>query len=178
MCFLKTARCVGPLIASCRACRWLFLLCCTLGLPDEIPAQFSNEAIFQRLLAPVVIQNGPFSKLEAPWLRGISLPAADSSARRSLEIRQPEVQYRRIGGELYRRSLRLQLLVTENSISQGLSPVFEDTLSLVQLRAIRRASPPALRGDLPTAGARIWRPAALIAGSAALVVSLFYLRSR
>ncbi|MDX1906647.1 MAG: hypothetical protein SF053_06395 [Bacteroidia bacterium] len=145
-----------------------------LGLP--VVAQPDNEQVVQSLLTQYLdtMRTGPASisgALPATWL-----PLTVSGSQIRLGVGVPAVRYQAAGAGWIRT-----VVVPLTREGDGLSATnlsYTDTLPPAGLRAVRRASPPPLRGDNPLPRARIGMPAAVICTSIIGVISLFYIRSR
>lgn len=92
------------------------------------------------------------------------LAERDSSAAAAAT---PRVRYQLLADELIARSISLDSLHT-----------YSDTLGVAAYQAIRAASSRPLRGKNCLSKSYLFMPIAVVSGSIALVVSLFYARSQ
>ena len=100
----------------------------------------------------------------------------DSTLAKKLIVGGVDVAYEKLNKKIFLRKISLQLTLQDSSM-RAFPLVSQDTLSLSQIREVRRKSPIDLRGDMPTTGARLVKPFAVIGVSVGLIISLFYLRS-
>lgn len=153
-------------------------LACFLLLSIPASAQLHNGECYRRLVADYFEKNGSnYQQLSGDFLKDWMPPYTIDTSGSSLFMAPPEITYAGIGKKQYCRSLKV-FLNLQDSVMRSEVLTFSDTLSLKQVKAVRRASPKTLKGDTPGFSAKIARPMVIVASSIALIVALFYIRSQ
>lgn len=118
------------------------------------------------------------SYVEGDTLSGIATGIKIRTNRPHLKLDFPDIEFEKIAPQSFRRSMVMSFSLIDTSKSQSGSVSYADTLSLAEVRRIRKEALPDLRGGAITALGKLVRPAALVAGSIGAVLLLFRLRTR
>lgn len=160
-------------------CFSLILFLLIIWGKSHVKAQKHNGEIYQSLIQGFFEKEGNTvgeveGNLVKNWFPTVVI---DSSLVQKLIIGGVDISYKKHQAGNYERTVSMQLTL-QDSVMRAFPLSYKDTLSLPQIRQIRRKSPLSLRGDLPTATARLVKPFVVVGLSVAGIVSLFYLRSR
>jgi hypothetical protein len=142
-------------------------------------SQMDNELAYQSLLRDFIQKNpAPVLTWEGEWPDSWRPTfQQDSLATQKITTGELIISYHRLKKATFRREIELPLSI-QDSVFRSEILSFSDTLSLDQIREIRKKSPSAFKGDAPGRLATIVRPIIFVTASVAAVVSLFYIRSR
>lgn len=149
-----------------------------LLLSAGLHAQSHNGEIFRQLMEQHFQENSQtFGEIQGEYpARYFPAVAVDTASEAVLIIAPLDIEYELLPGQLFVRSLSLNLR-HKSAVTQSFSYSYVDTLSSVNLRQVIKKSPGSLRGDNPRIGARWVRPIALISLSVVGLVMLFFIRS-
>jgi hypothetical protein len=152
--------------AGCLLAPWL--LCAQPGAGER----------YRLLVESMLAETGrPVRELSGePVLAWLPPLPSGSTAEGVLVLNAPQVRYEPLPDGRYARMISVAGRY-ERGFSQELSAQAADTLTRAQLLALHRQAPPPLRGDLPTASRQWIQPLAIVCGSFALLLSLYYLRT-
>lgn len=159
-----------------RYCLFFFLL-----YPVScIFSQISNETAYQQLLTNFFEKElGPINSFEGTfagdWVPKIIFDNNKSSTK--VIMGELEITYKRIEGQQFKREVIIPINIQDSTFRSEML-TYSDSLSIDQIRQIRKASKAPFKGDAPGRMATLVRPVTFVLGSIAALISLFYLRSR
>jgi len=147
-----------------------------LSLGSFAKSQISNDLVYNQLLEEYLSSKSSWKSVlgfRTPYVD--SLLRVDTTQSITLNLADPEINYRRVQGGRYLRSLSVLV-----SSSDGEDQLLQrsDTLSSKEINESRRSVHPNLRGEHPSTLRRCLMPAGTILGGIAGIISLFYIRSR
>jgi len=146
---------------------------------EGIFAQMDNEQAYKKLLNDFVqVHDSPIQSWEGAWPDSWRPTfKKDSLADQKITFGEVDITYKRLEKDRFKREIAIPLSIQDTAFRSEIL-TFSDTLSLDQIRAIRKKSSPPFKGDAPGRLATTFRPIIFVIASIAALVSLFYLRSR
>lgn len=141
-------------------------------------SQISNQLVYESLVKQLVADHHrPFDSLLGVVTPGLEAALKkEPSANCNLQVGPPRISWRKAGKGSYLREVEATILYTD-SIGGEYLATKTDTLDSRDIRKVRKADFPELRGDDPRIVSKYIGPAALIGTLIAGIISLFYLRS-
>ncbi|GEM_PF-2273925 len=145
----------------------------------SLAAQVPNGAIYEELIDTYFSEHGNrYQQVQGQpiknWMPEYEL---DSLSLKRLMISPVIVKYERLGKKSYVRMISVRLSVQDSVVTSS-NPTYRDTLDKKSFKKIFRESPHEFRADNPSILSKWIIPSALISGSVAGVVALFFVRSR
>lgn len=147
--------------------------------PCVAAAQLNNaEAISATFLKWTMEKKMCFEKVEGLKQLAHNQICIDEDCKNKLSILPANVSYKRVAAQRFVRSIAVPIEFTISDSMKTENLYFTDTLSSKDLKIARKSSPKDLQGENPFFVARYVQPAAIIVGSMAVIVALFYIRSK
>ena len=143
-------------------------------------AQISNEAAYRQLLSQFFEKEvGPINSFEGTfvgdWVPKVIFDPSKSSTK--VIMGELEINYERIEAQQFKREVIIPMNIQDSTFRSEML-TYTDSLSIEQIREIRKASTAPFKGDAPGRLATLVRPITFVIGSIAGLISLFYIRSR
>jgi hypothetical protein len=159
-----------------RYCFLLFLL----FPPTYLFSQISNEAAYRQLLSQFFEKDlGTINSFEGTfvgdWVPKIVFDPSKSSTK--VIMGELEIVYERIEDQQFKREVIIPMNIQDSTFRSEML-TYTDSLSITQIREIRKGSASPFKGDAPGRMATLVRPVTFVIGSIAGLISLFYIRSR
>lgn len=142
-------------------------------------SQVDNEQAYQKLLNNFVQNHTkPIQSWEGEWPNSWRPTfKQDSLATQKIILGELDMSYKRVAKNQFKREIAIPLNV-QDTVFRSEILTFSDTLSLTEIRIIRKKSPRPFKGDAPGRLATTLRPIIFVTASVAALLSLFYIRSR
>lgn len=155
----------------------LSLLLVLIHFPFFLSAQKTNELILKELLENWSKENKA-CMLTILGKEGITLmPCQGTASTQKIGILPPYIAYKKLAKSQFQRTLQVSMdIVSIDSSVKATTLSYQDTLSTQALRSVYRKSAKPFKGENPLFFQRFIKPSAIIIGSIAMIVSLFYLR--
>ncbi len=141
--------------------------------------QMSNEMVFDSMVVDFCQPRGKdLKKVNGFVTEGIlSRLSGSFKGQDSLTIEVPRIEFKKVAGRNYQRSLEVDLLLDQKS-GETKTLLFRDTIDRKALKEVRASKHSELRGEHPGIFKKYLLPGFALAGGVATIASLFYIRSR